>query len=64
MKSLQAKQGEMVALPGDFDLRTHAVVKVISSDASDFLGGPMRISRLIYAVIALLFVARLSTANG
>lgn len=29
-----------------------------------FWGGPMRISRLIYAVIALLFVARLSTANG
>src|SRR5882724_1216186 len=31
-------EGEMVALPGDFDLRDGMLVKVISSDASDFLG--------------------------
>src|SRR6266404_9438806 len=33
-------EGEMVALPGDFDLRDGMLVKVISSDASDFLGRP------------------------
>ncbi len=33
-------EGEMVALPGDFDLRDGMLVKVINSDASDFLGRP------------------------
>ncbi|MBS1840935.1 MAG: efflux RND transporter periplasmic adaptor subunit [Acidobacteria bacterium] len=32
--------GEMVALPGDFDLRDGMLVKVVNSDASGFLGGP------------------------
>ena len=32
--------GEMVALPGEFDLRDGMLVKVINSDASDFLGRP------------------------
>jgi HlyD family secretion protein len=30
--------GEMVALPGDFDLRDGMLVKVVNSDASQFLG--------------------------
>ena len=33
-------EGEMVALPGDFDLRDGMLVKVINPDASDFLGRP------------------------
>jgi len=33
-------EGEMVALPGEFDLRDGMLVKVINSDASDFLGRP------------------------
>jgi multidrug efflux pump subunit AcrA (membrane-fusion protein) len=32
--------GEMVALPGDFDLRDGMLVKVVNPDASDFLGLP------------------------
>jgi len=32
--------GEMVALPGDFDLRDGMLVKVINPDASTFLGRP------------------------
>jgi multidrug efflux pump subunit AcrA (membrane-fusion protein) len=32
--------GEMVALPGEFDLRDGMLVKVVNSDASDFLGRP------------------------
>jgi HlyD family secretion protein len=33
-------EGEMVALPGDFDLRDGMLVKVINPDASGFLGRP------------------------
>jgi len=33
-------EGEMVALPGDFDLRDGMLVRVIDSDASQFLGRP------------------------
>ncbi|HWZ98573.1 MAG TPA: efflux RND transporter periplasmic adaptor subunit [Candidatus Dormibacteraeota bacterium] len=32
--------GEMVALPGDFDLRDGMLVKVINPDASEYLGRP------------------------
>jgi multidrug efflux pump subunit AcrA (membrane-fusion protein) len=31
-------EGEMVALPGDFDLRDGMLVKVINADASQYLG--------------------------
>ena len=33
-------EGEMVALPGDFDLRDGMLVKVIDSDAPQYLGRP------------------------
>ena len=33
-------EGEMVALPGDFDLRDGMLVRVVDSDASQFLGRP------------------------
>jgi len=33
-------EGEMVALPGEFDLRDGMLVKVVNPDASDFLGRP------------------------
>jgi HlyD family secretion protein len=33
-------EGEMVALPGDFDLRDGMLVKVVNADASGFLGRP------------------------
>ena len=33
-------EGEMVALPGDFDLRDGMLVRVVDSDAAQFLGRP------------------------